>query len=72
MTLLPQLLPILTLFLAQWIHKVALVVALKKLSAGNGVAAHFTLAALLGKSIVRTVEVDVGWRPSELNHITWR
>ena len=70
MTLLPQLLPILTFFLALWIHKVAFIVALKKLSAG--VAAHFTLAELLDKSIVNTVGVDVGWRPSELNHITWR
>ena len=69
MTLLPQLLPILTFFLALWIHKVAFIVALEKLSAGNGVAAHFTLVALLGKSIeFFTVEVDVGWLPGN----TWR
>ena len=68
MTLLPQFLPILTFYLALWIHKVAFIIAFKKSSAGNGVAAHFTLDALLGKSIVFTVGVDVGWRPGT----TWR
>ena len=68
MTLLPQFLPVLTFYLALWIHKVAFIIAFKKSSAGNGVAAHFTLAALLGKSIVFTVGVDVGWRPGT----TWR
>ena len=69
MTLLPQFLPILTFFLALWIHKVAFIIAFKKSSAGNGVAAHFTLDALLGKSIeFFTVEVDVGWLPGN----TWR
>ena len=69
MTLLPQFLPVLTFYLALWIHKVAFIIASKKASAGNGVAAYFTLVALLGKSIeFFTVEVNVGWLPGN----TWR
>ena len=67
--MLPQFLPVFTFCLAMWIHKVAFIIASKKASAGNGVAAYFTLVALLGKSIeFFTVEVDVGWLPGT----TWR
>ena len=68
LTLFPQLLSIVAGFLAEWIHKVALVVALKEFPAG--VAAHLTLAALLRKSIVDTVAVDVGRYPSNCRHKT--
>ena len=64
MTLLPQFLPVLTFYLALWIHKVAFIIALAIFLAG--VATYLTSLAFLGKSIaIYTVEVDVRWLPGK-------